>query len=149
MSQKIKTVSIIIIIILALSFILSPSVEARSGCCSHHGGVCSYRCPDGNGVGYYCCDGTALSAKCAPYYSKCSPVKPKPKYEPPATSNPPESSSKPLIESLEEKRIDIPLKADISETQSKDKSYSWIWWIIGIMAVGGIAYNYGKKRKKK
>jgi len=31
---------------------------ARSGCCSHHGGVC----------GCGCCDGTSLSATCAPYY---------------------------------------------------------------------------------
>ena len=35
---------------------------ARSGCCSHHGGVC----------GCGCCDGTGLSAKCAPYYPECS-----------------------------------------------------------------------------
>ncbi|MBN2285731.1 MAG: peptidoglycan-binding protein [Tissierellales bacterium] len=32
--------------------------EARRGCCSHHGGVC----------GCGCCDGTPLSATCAPYY---------------------------------------------------------------------------------
>ena len=37
-------------------------VNARQGCCSHHGGVCGCRC----------CDGTSLSAKCAPYYPSCS-----------------------------------------------------------------------------
>ena len=49
-------------------------VEARSGCCSWHGGVCTYKCPDGVNVGYMCCDGTSLSAKCAPYYPKCPPI---------------------------------------------------------------------------
>lgn len=47
-----------------LIFFLSTPVvaEARSGCCSHHRGVCGCRC----------CDGTALSAKCAPYYPSCN-----------------------------------------------------------------------------
>ena len=45
-------------------FFLTPlgMAEARSGCCSHHGGVC----------GCGCCDGSSLSAKCAPYYPECS-----------------------------------------------------------------------------
>lgn len=43
--------------------ILAQPVLARSGCCSHHGGVMS------NGCG--CNDGTPLSSTCAPYYS-CS-----------------------------------------------------------------------------
>lgn len=36
--------------------------DARSGCCSHHSGVC----------GCSCCDGSSLSATCAPYYPECS-----------------------------------------------------------------------------
>lgn len=51
-------------IILSVAFFLvsvSP-VFARSGCCSHHGGVC----------GCGCCDGTGLSATCAPYYPSCN-----------------------------------------------------------------------------
>lgn len=40
----------------------SQKVEARSGCCSHHGGVC----------GCGCCDGSGLSSTCAPYYPECS-----------------------------------------------------------------------------
>src|SRR2546430_10749036 len=50
---------------LLLVFFFSLSihrVEARSGCCSHHGGVC----------GCGCCDGSSLSAICAPYYPQCS-----------------------------------------------------------------------------
>ena len=49
------------VIMLFFSYGLS-SVDARSGCCSHHGGVCGCRC----------CDGTALSATCAPYYPECN-----------------------------------------------------------------------------
>lgn len=40
---------------------VSPAL-ARQGCCSHHKGVC----------GCHCCDGTPLSAKCAPYYPSCN-----------------------------------------------------------------------------
>src|SRR2546430_16326375 len=50
---------------LLLVFFFSLSihrVEARSGCCSHHGGVC----------GCGCCDGSSLSAICAPYYPECN-----------------------------------------------------------------------------
>lgn len=42
------------------------SASARQGCCSHHGGVC----------GCKCCDGSSLSAKCAPYYPDCKEDKP-------------------------------------------------------------------------
>ncbi len=45
-------------LVLLLQF---TTVFARSGCCSHHGGVC----------GCGCCDGTGLSATCAPYYPEC------------------------------------------------------------------------------
>lgn len=51
-------VRIILLIILSANFSFA---EARSGCCSWHGGVC----------GCQCCDGTPLSAKCAPYYPWC------------------------------------------------------------------------------
>ena len=48
-----------IIAVFALLLLAQP-VLARSGCCSHHGGVMS------NGCG--CNDGTPLSSTCAPYY---------------------------------------------------------------------------------
>src|SRR5437763_5146252 len=48
-------------LVLLFSFALHTA-EARSGCCSHHGGVC----------GCGCCDGSSLSAICAPYYPECS-----------------------------------------------------------------------------
>src|SRR5260221_1659822 len=46
---------------LVIFFLFANSVSARSGCCSHHGGVC----------GCGCCDGSALSNTCAPYYPEC------------------------------------------------------------------------------
>ena len=46
---------------LFLFFMSVNMVEARSGCCSHHGGVC----------GCGCCDGSSLSSTCAPYYPQC------------------------------------------------------------------------------
>lgn len=52
----------ILFIILIFILNLTNIAEARSGCCSHHGGVC----------GCICCDGTSLSAKCAPYYPSCN-----------------------------------------------------------------------------
>ncbi len=49
--------------LLTLCFVSLPFIaEARSGCCSWHGGVC----------GCSCCDGTPLSATCAPYYPGCN-----------------------------------------------------------------------------
>jgi hypothetical protein len=45
-----------------IAFFLVQTVDAHSGCCSHHGGV--------SGCG--CGDGTSLSATCAPYYPECS-----------------------------------------------------------------------------
>ncbi|OIO12842.1 hypothetical protein COV53_03180 [Candidatus Gottesmanbacteria bacterium CG11_big_fil_rev_8_21_14_0_20_37_11] len=72
----------IIGLILALLLLIIPStVEARSGCCSHHGGVC----------GCGCCDGTGLSSTCAPYYPQCGGSRSYyevPVYIPPTPENP-------------------------------------------------------------
>lgn len=54
-------VKILSFIFLFYLIIQPKNVEARSGCCSHHGGVCGCRC----------CDGSSLSATCAPYYPSC------------------------------------------------------------------------------
>ena len=50
------------LLITLLLLLCSSLAEARQGCCSHHSGVC----------GCSCCDGTSLSAKCAPYYLQCN-----------------------------------------------------------------------------
>jgi len=43
------------------SLFLTINIQARSGCCSHHGGVC----------GFSCCDGNTLSDTCLTYYHQC------------------------------------------------------------------------------
>lgn len=50
MKQKV----VIISLLACLVFGLQLRSDARSGCCSHHGGVC----------GWACCDGTRLSVIC-------------------------------------------------------------------------------------
>jgi len=50
------------ILLFAFSLVYPALSLARSGCCSHHGGVC----------GCGCCDGSHLSSTCAPYYPQCS-----------------------------------------------------------------------------
>ncbi|MFA6391180.1 MAG: hypothetical protein WCW66_00310 [Patescibacteria group bacterium] len=59
-----KKVHYILSIFIFGLFLLLPqyNADARSGCCSHHDGVC----------GCGCCDGTPLSATCAPYYPECN-----------------------------------------------------------------------------
>ncbi len=55
-------VKILSIFFLFLFIFVPKNIEARSGCCSWHQGVCGCRC----------CDGTPLSATCAPYYPSCN-----------------------------------------------------------------------------
>jgi len=173
MEGKIKTISAVIIILFILSFILSTNVEARSGCCSWHGGVCTYKCPDGINTGYKCCDGSSLSAKCAPYYSTCplyirGCTDPKainysarattdngsckyPKPEPLSSEvlteeEEPEPEPESVLEPESEYKPNYQT-AQANDTQSS--SSSWIWWVIVIGLVGLVGYNYGKKRNKK
>lgn len=57
-----KKLSFLLVVIFLFCFTVINKVDARSGCCSHHGGVC----------GCGCCDDSSLSATCAPYYPSCS-----------------------------------------------------------------------------
>ena len=118
-------------------FVVLPidDAEARRGCCSWHGGVCSYQCP-GGGTGYRCCDGTSLSAKCAPYYPSCY-TKPAPKYEPPISKYEPPApkESSPAPEKF------------TAEVSKEGNGGSIWWWIIGIGAVGYLCYALGKRKK--
>lgn len=61
-SQTTRFAFTVILAVAAASMAFVFPAQARSGCCSHHKGVC----------GCECCDGTPLSAKCAPYYPDCS-----------------------------------------------------------------------------
>ena len=68
--SKLKVLIVLTLVSLFL-FTSIAGIGAQQGCCSWHGGVCSYQCPHG-GIGHHCCDGTPLSAKCAPYWALCS-----------------------------------------------------------------------------
>ncbi len=57
-----KRLFIGVVFIIICVFLFPETINARSGCCSHHGGVC----------GCGCCDGSSLSTTCAPYYPECS-----------------------------------------------------------------------------
>ncbi|HIH96804.1 MAG TPA: hypothetical protein HA348_04915, partial [Thermoplasmata archaeon] len=68
--SKLKVLVVLILVALLLSASVAD-IGAHSGCCSWHGGVCSYTCSHG-GLGYRCCDGTSLTSTCRPYYAVCS-----------------------------------------------------------------------------
>lgn len=140
-----KKLLLLSILVLLISLVLpDKNVEARSGCCSWHGGVCSYQCP-GGGVGYRCCDGTSLSAKCAPYYPSCSSV-------PKSIQQLPQTQEEPKVE---DKESDLSkLKAQVSEelldkenidTQGNKEGSIW-WWIIGLGIIGYLFYIFKKKK---
>jgi hypothetical protein len=96
---------ILVYLLFFVLFILSiDNIEARSGCCSSHGGVCGCRC----------CDGTSLSAKCAPYYPSCTNnlITPTTTPTPIATPNTTSTTSTPIsipITTSTPKRIITPL----------------------------------------
>ena len=124
MREKIKKILPIFLLIIAIVFPLVT--DARSGCCSHHGGVC----------GCSCCDGTSLSATCAPYYPQCSravdPVIPE--------------SSIPTIPVSPKSESEIP-KSDLpAEVPKNDNNYLW-WGIIGLVAGGFITYLFLRRKK--
>lgn len=78
-----KNIFLVLIISVLLLTFLSVIIEARQGCCSWHGGVC----------GCACCDGTPLSATCAPYYPSCNRYTNLVVTDKPITPEPPEARS--------------------------------------------------------
>ena len=125
MKEKIKKTIPVFIFIVAIAVPLF--VSARSGCCSHHGGVC----------GCGCCDGTSLSATCAPYYPQCSTPKPstqQPTTKPSAT---PQNTAIPQANNS----IDSNFLAEVSKENSGNSAW---WWVIGISFIGFLVYKLKK-----
>jgi len=123
-----KKLLTLLLILTILFFILTPliTVEARQGCCSHHGGVC----------GCHCCDGTSLSATCAPYYPQCS-TKTTPQHEPPGSEYEPPAS-----------KNDLPASEKYTAEIPKESSGGSIWWwVIGIGVVGYLFYTFRKRKE--
>jgi len=133
----------ILSVFLFFSLIFLPKItEARSGCCSHHGGVCGCRC----------CDGSSLSATCAPYYPSCNSTKvvtqptstPKPTATPTKkpTSTPTLTDTSKSTPSLE---LDKVLGTNTTENSS-DGSLGGLL-VLGLIGYGG--YKFFKNKNKK
>ena len=155
----------LLVAFLALLIISWPSFSlAHSGCCSYHGGVC----------GCGCCDGSSLSATCAPYYPGCGSSEPS--YSDPTIDDQSVDYSEPTIPDEyvpSTTQIAIPNKPDCSflqfqldnantsmKTDSKaisddlstisdlkktiENQNTWLW-IIGIALVGYMIAFYTKK----
>lgn len=129
MTKTVIALSALLIFLLLLPLI----TYARSGCCSHHGGVC----------GCGCCDGTGLSATCAPYYPECNsaPSYVAPVYIPPVPTITSTTSSKAKADTLGSTTNTYP-----STVTSKSDDTLTIVTLVGAAAFGGWAYG---KRKKK
>lgn len=131
MKEKIKIILSIFLLVVIL--VIPLIIDARSGCCSHHGGVCGCRC----------CDGTPLSTTCAPYYPSCS--NPAPEYSPPI-----EEEIIPKPES-EIPKNNLPNSINDSnyaaELPKSDNNYFW-WTIMGGLAIVGFITYLSLKRDK-
>ncbi len=119
MLSKIFSLAIILLFLLILPL---SNIQARQGCCSHHGGVC----------GCHCCDGTSLSATCAPYYPQCN-TKSVPTV--PSYNSPTPKEQSPTSQNY------------TAEIPKESNGGSIWWWVIGIGAVGYLAYRF-KRRKE-
>ncbi len=137
----------IMLALILLLFIFLPwfSIQARSGCCSHHGGVC----------GCSCCDGTSLSAKCAPYYPQCSAVKSaQAQFEIPQSTSPQStalqsSASKNITPITENQQADEDSENFITENPEEEKNNGFTWLLIlGIGFGSYILYKFAKRDRK-
>lgn len=140
----------ILLFSLALFFLVADNVEARSGCCSHHGGVC----------GCGCCDGTSLSTTCAPYYPQCNgPIStPKPTPKPtvvptrkasPKTTSTPIPTPKPsVIPSPDAVVVPTSTPTVLGTTTSESEPNNWTTAIVASL-VGAGAYRLVSNRKPK
>lgn len=149
-SQELRLLPFLIIFLLlfAFSLIFPAQLFARSGCCSHHGGVC----------GCGCCDGTGLSTTCAPYYPQCSqpvytvaPIKtvapviytPKPTVKAAATTVPtPTATTTPQV-----KASASPTAPPTPVPQSSTSGQVFGWFILGGIVLF-LVRIFTKKEKK-
>lgn len=130
-----KKIILFLLILSSTSFLLPKSVEARSGCCSHHGGVC----------GCGCCDGTSLSTTCAPYYPECS----RPVYTAPVATKKPVIIAPIVTTSPTKKPTPIPevksittesLNTPIMERNTVTNKKMGLGDLISALSLGGLVY---------
>lgn len=139
MSKNIVKLATILIFTPLFLFVSAASIEARQGCCSHHGGVCGCDSSAGRQV---CCDGT-YSPSCTCAYN---PPKPQPTVKPIIPTSTPKPTPTPM-----------PIKTITStpqpavETTTSDSSSSGdntIGWLT-LAALGGGGYWLYKRAKNK
>src|SRR5260370_1408918 len=146
----------LIVIVVGVHLAISPIFAfARSGCCSHHGGVRD----DGCG----CNDGTPLSETCAPYYTCTTNTTPTNTNQPvytsiptaiPTPTNTPTPTDTPTP-TTEPTSIPTPevKGTSIKTTPPADgadaSSGSFILGLFGLGVVGGLGYLVWKKIKNK
>ncbi len=118
-------------------FLISASpILARSGCCSHHGGVC----------GCGCCDGSPLSSTCAPYYPQCN-RQVLPVYIPTLTPTP---TSRPTsVPTL--RPTFVPTVTPTTSLVQSSSTTNSMGWIVGGVAifVGWIVWRHRKEIGRK
>lgn len=143
--NRITTIILLSISILSLILLYTPiSAEARSGCCSHHGGVCGCRC----------CDGTPLSAKCAPYYPSCNSENPtyKQKYNSDAASSEQVATQDIKINKASTNNISQIEKKEVvyvGSANSNKYHYPWCKWAKKISSYNLVTFNSVKEAKSK
>ncbi len=141
MNKKIGCYKLAFLFVFILSFLLLynlPSAEAKRGCCSHHGGVCGCRC----------CDGTPLSAICAPYYPSCSdsqPSYPKKNY----TQEKDEIVSQDSKENEENTTTDKKEVVYVGSINSNKYHYTWCRWAQKISPYNLVGFSSAKEAKSK
>jgi len=125
------------LILIALLLLLPFVVDARQGCCSHHGGVCGCRC----------CDGSSLSSTCRPYYPSCNNPKPA---DTTGDTSLKRLNVAPAVETSLKRETTAPTinynqPAALSENSDWNGGYVWL----GLVIVGSsIALGYYFKKKK-
>ena len=147
-----KAVTSTLLLFAIFLFVGLQPVEARSGCCSHHGGVRS----DGCG----CNDGTPLSDTCAPYYvctantnsqapvvqSTEIPTTAPTKVAPPTSTPSPTASPtpSPAVNWVSTKAPQAPVNV-----ASGSSSGNPILGLFGLGVVGGLGYIAWRKIKNR
>lgn len=115
-------------------------VDARSGCCSHHGGVC----------GCGCCDGSSLSATCAPYYPSCNsePVEAAPVQKlvplPSKATTTPTTQTTPV--NSKTNSVQSPQIIPVSSSSTEEDSSFGMGTILSILGAGALGWYLKKKQ---
>src|SRR6266567_3317878 len=145
-----KAVTSTLLLLAIFLFVGLQPVVARSGCCSHHGGVSS----DGCG----CNDGTPLSDTCAPYYvctantnyqapalqSTEIPTPAPTKVAPPTSTPTTSPTPSPAVNGVSTQAPQAPVKV-----ASDSSSGNPIPGLFGLGVAGGIGYLAWRKIKNR